>query len=135
MLSSGITKDGVRDLIHAFYEKVRGEPELAPIFMTVIGDDWGPHLEVITRFWTSAMMGSGEYNGNPMAVHLALGNSEPRIEPRHFEIWLRLFRETATEHFIEPVAASFITRAERIAESLQLGMFVNNAGPKITTAR
>jgi hemoglobin len=40
-----------------------------------------------------------------------------------FGRWLELWRETALETLDEHGAAAVVARAERIAESLQLGMF------------
>jgi hemoglobin len=40
-----------------------------------------------------------------------------------FARWLELWRETAAEILDEAGAAAVIAKAERIAESLQLGMF------------
>jgi hemoglobin len=40
-----------------------------------------------------------------------------------FARWLELWRETAREVLDEQDAADVIAKAERIAESLQLGMF------------
>jgi truncated hemoglobin YjbI len=42
-----------------------------------------------------------------------------------FQRWLELWRETARETLDERGAAGVIGKAERIAESLQLGMFFN----------
>jgi hemoglobin len=44
------------------------------------------------------------------------------IEAQHFQRWLQLFRATANEVCTPEAAAFFIDRAERIAESLQLGI-------------
>jgi len=45
------------------------------------------------------------------------------IEPPMFDRWLHLWRETARETLSKPAAAAIIMKAERIAESLQLGLF------------
>ena len=47
-----------------------------------------------------------------------------RILPAMVERWLALWGETAREILGEQAAAGVITKAERIAESLQLGMFL-----------
>ena len=62
---------------------------------------------------------TGRYQGRPLAAHLRL----KEVRPEHFQRWLRLFRETAAEVCPGEVAVFFIDRAERIAESFQLGMF------------
>jgi hemoglobin len=60
------------------------------------------------------------YKGNPMMAHL---KHRAGIEPSMFERWLGLWRETAAEILSENGAAAVVGKAERIAESLQLGMF------------
>jgi hemoglobin len=109
----------VRTLVHAFYVKVRDDQQLGPIFARVIGNDWDSHLAKICDFWSSVMLMSGRYKGNPMIAHMRLKT----VQPEHFERWLTLFRETAVEVCTPQIASLFITRAENIARSLQLGMF------------
>jgi hemoglobin len=109
----------VRDLVFAFYDRIRADATLGPIFDGVIGDRWDAHLAKMCDFWSSVMLKSGRYEGSPMAAHLRLKT----VRPEHFNLWLRLFRQTAGEVCPDDVAALFIERAERIAESFQLGMF------------
>jgi hypothetical protein len=52
------------------YAKVRADSELGPIFKRAIPGDWGPHLATMHDFWSSIMLTSGRYKGNPVAVHL-----------------------------------------------------------------
>jgi hemoglobin len=70
-------------------------------------------------FWSSVMLTTGRYKGNPVAKHLAI----PGIQLHLFERWLALFNETCGELFDERVSAEFRTRAVRIAESLKLALF------------
>src|SRR5215469_8908036 len=114
-----ITEEMIRQLVHGFYAKVRQDGSLGPIFARVIGEDWDPHLEKMCAFWSSVMLTSGRYKGNPMLAHLRL----KMVTPAHFERWLALFRATAAELFSPMIAQAFIARAETIARSLKLGMF------------
>jgi hemoglobin len=114
-----VSEDGIRQLVDAFYAKVRIDPELAPIFERAIRGDWQPHLTKMYAFWSSVMLTTGRYKGNPVAKHLAI----PDIQPHLFQRWLRLFNETCREMFDDPVSAEFRAKAERIAESLKLALF------------
>jgi hemoglobin len=114
-----ITEEGIGKLIEGFYAKVRLDPYLAPIFERAITGDWRPHLATMRDFWSSAMLTSGRYNGNPLAVHLGVEGMAPEL----FDHWLRLFNETCVELFDESVARAFRVKAERIAESLKLALF------------
>ena len=74
-----ITEDTIRTLIDRFYDKVRADPELGPIFARAIPADWEPHLATMRNFWSSVMLTSGRYKGNPVAKHLAVPGIEPQI--------------------------------------------------------
>jgi hemoglobin len=106
-------------LVDRFYAKVRKDEALGPVFADAIAD-WPEHLERMSAFWSSVMLTSGRYKGNPMAAHL---KHRAAIEPAMFDRWLALWRETAREVLDESGAFAVETKAERIAESLQLGMF------------
>jgi hemoglobin len=118
-LHTEISEDLVRSLVHGFYDKVRSDAVLGPIFARVIDDDWDAHLAKMCDFWSSVMLMSGRYKGNPMIAHMRL----KAVRPEHFERWLGLFHETATEICPPDIAALFHARAQNIARSLQLGMF------------
>lgn len=103
-------------LVNAFYARVREDVELGPIFNAIVSD-WDHHLRTLTAFWSSVMLSSGDYAGSPMQKHASLS-----IEGRHFDRWLELFADTARSICTDDVAARFIDRAQRIAESLQWGL-------------
>lgn len=113
----------IERVVRAFYARVRADAELGPIFDRVIGDDWEPHLRKMFAFWSSVMLMSGRYKGQPMVAHMRL----KAVRPAHFERWLALFRQTTEELCAPETAAAFIERATRIADSLRLGMFFNPA--------
>ena len=114
-----VTEDDIRQLVDGFYLKVRQDPELAPIFLRAIPGDWQPHLNKMYAFWSSVMLTSGRYKGDPVAKHLAVEG----IKFELFERWLALFDETCGELFEERLAAEFRAKAARIAESLKLALF------------
>jgi hemoglobin len=132
MRSGHISEDGIRRLVDGFYAKVRADPQLAPIFSRAIPGDWGPHLATMCDFWSSVMLTSGRYKGNPMAAHLRLEGMEPRL----FDRWLELFGETCVELFDESLAEALRSKAVRIAESLKLALFYrpDRARPAIAPA-
>ena len=107
----------VADIVHRFYEAVRGDPLLAPVFALRLGADWDAHLGKMVDFWSSLTLQSGRYSGQPHVAHRNLG-----LTVAHFERWLALFRETVEASCTGPVAALFLDRAHRVAESLQIGL-------------
>ncbi len=118
MQSKPITEDAIARLVDSFYAKIRVDAELGPIFMCAIPGDWGPHLATMRNFWSSVMLTSGRYKGNPIAVHQRVEGMELRL----FDRWLSLFEQTCDELFDAPVAAAFRVKAYRIAESLKLAL-------------
>jgi hemoglobin len=114
-----ISEDGIRRLVDVFYDKVRADTELAPIFDRAIPGDWDLHLATMRDFWSSVMLKSARYKGNPVAVHLRIEGMEPRL----FERWLEIFSETCSELFDESPAETLRAKALRIAESLKLALF------------
>jgi hemoglobin len=114
-----VTEEAIRRLVDAFYARVRVDPELGPVFARAIPGDWQPHLNTMYAFWSSVMLTSGRYRGNPVAKHLAVEG----ITMELFERWLALFNETCGELFDERLAREFGAKAERIAESLKLALF------------
>ena len=116
---SDVSEDGIRRLVDAFYDKVRLDAELAPVFLRAIPGDWQPHLTRMYAFWSSVMLTTGRYKGNPVVKHLVI----PGIQPHLFERWLALFNETCGELFEDGVSEEFRAKAARIAESLKLALF------------
>ena len=114
-----ITDKQLEQLVDRFYAKVREDEVLGPVFNGAIGD-WPEHQQKLGAFWSSVMNTTGRYKGNPMAAHL---KHKSAIEPAMFDRWLGLWRETASEILDEAGTAAVAAKAERIAESLQLGMF------------
>ena len=119
MEKPGVTEESIRRLVDAFYGKVRIDPVLGPIFERAIPGDWRPHLEKMYAFWSSVMLTSGRYKGNPVVKHTAI----PGMTPELFTRWLSLFDAACREQFDDAVSDAFRGKAERIAESLKLALF------------
>ena len=116
---SQIDEPGLERLVHAFYARVREDAELGPIFNAAIAD-WPEHLGKLTAFWSSVMLTSGRYKGQPVPAHL---KHRDRITPALFARWLALWGETARELMSPGAAAALEAKAARIAESLQFALF------------
>lgn len=126
-IETGIDEAMIDALVEGFYGRVRDDALIGPIFAARV-EDWGPHLHQMKLFWSSVALSTGVYQGRPMPKHLPLP-----IDARHFDRWLELFRETARDLCPPVAAAHFIERAERIAQSLELGVASSNGvivGPR-----
>jgi hemoglobin len=115
-----VTEDTIRLLVDRFYARVRRDPTLGPVFAAAIADDaWPEHLEKMYAFWSSVMLTSGRYKGDPVGTHRKVEG----VEPPMFGNWLDLFEATAADLFIPEIAAQFARKARTIAESLKLALF------------
>jgi hemoglobin len=113
---TGITEAMIEHLVRSFYDKVRADEMLAPVFEARI-KNWEPHLQQMCAFWSSVALMTGRYHGTPMPKHMPLP-----IDAAHFDRWLALFEVTAAEVCPPEAAAHFVERAHRIAASLELGV-------------
>lgn len=105
-------------LVPAFYARIRADAVLGPIFNGAISE-WPGHLDKLTAFWSSVMLTSGRYKGQPVPAHL---KHREAMTAANFERWLGLWREVTSEMMQPPAAAELQAKAERIAESLQLAV-------------
>lgn len=119
-VSLGVNDSMIDRLVRHFYANVRADPLLGPIFEMRIAD-WEAHLIRMSAFWSSVMLRTGGYHGQPMPMHARLP-----VDARHFDRWLDLFR-AAARAICGPAAGLFIDRAERIAQSLELGVAATHA--------
>jgi len=100
----------VKLLVDAFYDKVNGDAMLAPIFNDHAHVNWKKHLPIMYRFWSSILLGTGSYDGQPFPKHAFLP-----VNQSHFVQWLLLFYETITENFRGPIAEEAKMRGANIA--------------------
>lgn len=123
-LSIGIDAAYISSFVDRFYERVRGDELLGPIFADRIAD-WPAHLTQMKRFWRSVLHNSGEFNGSPMRKHVAIDG----LEEQHFTRWLTLFRETLRDAEVNAEATEQVgMKARTIAESLLTGIKLQRHG-------
>lgn len=114
-----LSEPGLNQLVDAFYARVRADDVLGPVFNGAI-DDWPAHLTKLKAFWSSVMLTTGRYKGQPVPAHMKHRHA---ITPDMFDRWLALWRQV-TDELMEPAAARALQdKARRIAGSLQLAMY------------
>lgn len=109
-----LNEESIATLVDRFYAKVREDALLGPVFDGAIGDRWPEHLEKLTDFWTSVLLASGRYKGNPMMAHLPI----PQMDEEHFSRWIELWRETTGEIFGPEISEALVTKASMMGERL-----------------
>jgi hemoglobin len=104
----------IERLVDRFYEKVRADDLIGPIFNDIAKVDWSTHLPKLYAFWQTVLFGEGGFKGNPLGVHLKLLSETPMDWPR-FQRWLDLFRSTVDEMFSGDRAAHIKNAADDMA--------------------
>ncbi len=122
-----ITQDEISLLVDRFYAKVQLDREIGPIFNETI-ENWRAHLLLLKNFWSTVLLTTGLYKGDPMMTHLQLP-----LEPSHFNRWLALFAETARQVLAPDHAALIIAKSERIATNFKAAIAYQQS--KLGTAR
>lgn len=105
-----LTLTDIQLLVNRFYDKVRTDDLLGPIFKGVIQDNWDQHLNKMYRFWQTVLLKEPTYMGAPFPPHAKLP-----VDQTHFDRWMALFTETIDTHFTGEKAAEAKWRAEKMA--------------------
>jgi len=107
--------EDIKILVDRFYEKVRDDALLGPIFNGVIDGRWPEHLEKMYTFWQTVLLRDHTYYGSPFAPHAHLP-----IEGKHFDRWIALFFETLDTDFEGEKAIEAKWRARKMADMFQM---------------
>ena len=108
-----ITEAEIANLVERFYAKVRLDSEIGPVFNDAV-QNWDAHLALLKDFWSTVLLTTGRYKGNPLLAHFPLP-----IEERSFARWLKLFSETADEVMSASQAATVTRKADLIAMNMK----------------
>ena len=108
-----ITEAEIASLVDRFYAKVREDDEIGPLFNQEV-QNWDAHLALLKDFWSTVLLATGRYKGNPLITHFRLP-----IEERYFGRWLALFTETASEVMTPPHVAIVANKAHLIAINIK----------------
>ena len=106
-----ITLEDITTLVDVFYEKVRQDELLAPIFNERIQDRWPQHLEKMYSFWQTVLLDERTYFGSPFPPHAKLS-----VNHSHFQRWMELFNLTVDTLFQGEKAYEAKWRARKMAE-------------------
>ena len=105
------TLEDIKTLVNAFYEKVRRDELLSPIFNERIQNRWPQHLEKMYSFLQTVLLNGQTYSGSPFPPHAQLP-----INHSHFEKWIELFISTIDELFKGDKSTEAKWRANKMAE-------------------
>ena len=112
-VTDAVSEEAVADLVTRFYDRLRADERLGPIFAAAI-HDWDQHLQVMRDFWSTVLRRTDRYGGCVMSPHFGLA-----LESGDFERWLDSFRPSARETLPSEAAARAIVVAEAVSERLR----------------
>lgn len=115
------TEQEIITLVHAFYDRIRSDELLGPMFDAHI-DDWDTHLDTMVAFWSALLRGTARFNGRPMPRHAAL----PGLDAAMFHHWLALFDQTTQALPNRAMGERALEFARRIARQLWMGYQITN---------
>ncbi len=118
-------REDVYKLVATFYDKLRVDDFIGPIFLKAIPDEkWETHLQKLTDFWETNLFRVAKFKGNPMRVHKQLdADNDYIIDQKHFGKWLELWFGTIDEFFIGEKANIAKERARNIASMFFFKMY------------
>ena len=105
-------------LVDAFYDRVRADAILSPIFDGIARVDWAVHLPKMYDFWESVLFGRAVFKGNPLVVHRELAG-RAALTSTEFDRWIQLFQSSVDDLFVGSCADEAKSRASRIALVMQ----------------
>ncbi|HEY0610574.1 MAG TPA: group III truncated hemoglobin [Chitinophaga sp.] len=104
------TLEDIQLLVNEFYQQIRQDALLGPIFNGVIQDRWPQHLEKMYRFWQTVLLEEHTYFGGPFPPHAKLP-----LEKEHFDTWLKLWHATVDRYFAGEKAEEAKWRSGKMA--------------------
>jgi hemoglobin len=116
-------REDIALLVNTFYQKVRKDELLGPIFNGVISN-WTHHLDHLTDFWESNLFFQKKYHGNPIEKHIEVDRRyQESINALHFGIWINLWYRTVDELFHGEMATIAKNRARNMGTFIHLKIF------------
>jgi hemoglobin len=109
-----VDREDIVVLVNRFYDRIRKDGKLGPVFNEVVKINWETHLPKMYDFWDTVLFRAGTFRGNPLAAHAKL---VPLTDMGRatFDHWLTHFRATVAELFEGPNAGHLVRCAEDMA--------------------
>ncbi len=105
------TLNDIKLLVDSFYQSVREDLLIGPIFNAKLENRWPMHLEKMYTFWQTVLLGDHTYFGSPFPPHARL-----EVSQNHFDRWLNLWYGTIDKNFAGEKAEEAKWRGDKMAE-------------------
>lgn len=94
------TQEDLYIIVDEFYKKLFADERISYIFTEVIpvNKKLEEHLQILVKFWSQAVLGTGGYFNNLTQIHLDV-DLKSHLSKELFEIWLTHFESAINENF------------------------------------
>ena len=121
------SRDAIEHLVRTFYQQVRQDELIGPIFNKHI-KDWEAHLQKLTDFWETNLLFVRRYKGNPLGAHIAVDKSyNYQIQQVHFGRWLQLWFQTIDTYFEGENAQIAKNRARNMSTHMFMKIYTHRS--------
>lgn len=124
-LQENITRENINSLMHVFYTKALEDEEIGEFFESAFGADmsnehWVNHMEVLTDFWATMLMGERAYKGNPFGHHALI----PDLKKESFMKWIGLFSASADSLYIPELSKKFKQKGKMFSQKFMQNLII-----------
>ena len=109
------TSKDIDYLVRTFYSQAIDDELIGHFFTKVVELDFDKHIPKIVDFWTSVLLGQGNYRGNPIIKHIELSQKSP-LTKTHFDRWIQLWKQTLDDNYSGPIADQAKEKAQTISQ-------------------
>ncbi|WP_400193178.1 group III truncated hemoglobin [Hymenobacter sp. B81] len=109
-----VSEVDIKALVNGFYDNVRTDALLGPVFNAIAQVYWPQHLLTMYAFWNSVLLGAPRAEPPAFPRHLALPT-----DARHCQRWLEVFHQTVDGLFAGTRAEAAKARARQISQLQQ----------------
>lgn len=93
-------QDDIYIIVDEFYKKLFADERISYIFTKVIPihEKLEEHLQMLVKFWSQSILGTGGYVNNLTQIHLDV-SQKSHLSKELFDIWLHHFEAAIDENF------------------------------------
>ncbi|MEC4049691.1 group III truncated hemoglobin [Flavobacterium sp. SUN046] len=94
------TQEDIYKIVDSFYKKLFADERISYIFTEVmpIHLKLEEHLQMLVKFWSQSILGTGGYVNNLTQIHLDV-DLKSHLTKELFEIWLHHFENAINEQY------------------------------------
>lgn len=122
------TQEDIYIIVDEFYKKLFADERISYIFTEVmqIHLHLEEHLQMLVKFWSQAVLGTGGYFNNVTQMHLNLDMKSP-LSKELFKIWLEHFEAAINENFSGLNCERMKNMAHNLSTIMQIKIVQNHS--------